>query len=552
MKFILMRAAITCLCLSWAWCLSVVTAMAAPDAQASTTWIKLTTKQYQQSIRDIFGSSIVVTGRFEPDHRDQGLLAVGASRAGVSDAGLEMYDGLARNISGQIVSERNRTTLIPCSPKKTNVSDDACAKRVIADAGRLLFRRALTKDEVQLQVDIARNVTKATGDFYDGLAAALSNLLISPDFLFRFQRLEADRSHPGKYRLDGYSKAANLSFFLWNSTPDDQLLAAAERGELHTAAGLQRQVDRLLSSPNLETGVRAFFLDMLGFDKFETLSKDANFFPRFTVKVKEEAQEQTLRTIVDHLLVRQGDYRELLTTPQTFLTASLAALYGLPLADLTDNGQPDRWYPYRYADDDPRVGLLAQASFVALHSPSGRTSPTDRGKALREVLLCQTVPPPPANVEFQSLEDISNPKFKTTRDRLTAHRSDAVCAGCHRITDPIGLALENFDSSGGFRTTENGAAIDTSGDIRGKKFDKPRELYTVLSTEPSLTSCVAKRAYGFGTGRMPPEKDEHWAAILERFKSSNYNMVALLEAIATSDLFYSPPEKLLQAAASKE
>lgn len=520
-----------------------------PAANGSQVWLRLSPSQYTQVIRDIFGPAIVVTGRFEPEIRDKQLMAIGSRVASVTDAGLERYDALARGIATQVVDERHRATLIHCQPQSATSSDDTCAQAFIASVGRLLYRRHLSQEEVQAQVKVAASAAASLHSFYGGLGLALSNMLISPDFLFRFQKSEPDPSRPGQYRLDAYSKASNLSFFLWNSMPDEQLLQAAESGDLHTKEGLGRQVDRMLSSPNVAVGVRAFFADMLGFSEFETLSKDPTFFPRYTLKVKEESQEQTLRTIVDHLITRQGDYRDLLTTPHTFMTVSLAALYGVPLVDTSQNGQPDHWQSFTYPADDPRAGLLAQASFVALYSPAGRSSPTGRGKALRETLLCQNVPPPPANVDFKFVQDTSNPKYKTTRDRLTAHRSDALCAGCHRITDPIGLALENFDGAGGYRTTENGAVIDTSGELSGHKFTGPVGLAKALHDDPAITSCVAKKAYAFGSGRMPLESDQDWAQIKSKFADSHYNMVELLRQIATSDVFYSVPSLQVASAA---
>jgi hypothetical protein len=216
-------------------------------------------------------------------------------------------------------------------------------------------------------------------------------------------------------------------------------------------------------------------------------------------------------------------------------------LYGVPLVEATDNAQPMHWLPYTYPDGDPRAGLLAQASFVALNSPAGRTSPTVRGKALRLNFLCQTVPPPPANVDFTFLQDTTNPKYRTVRDRLTAHRSNPICAGCHRLTDPVGLALENFDSSGAFRTTENGAPIDTSGEWNGVKFSGPVGLAKALHDDPGITSCVAKKTFAFSAGYMPPTNDPQWTAIQKEFADSHYNFLRLLREIALSDLLYSVP-----------
>lgn len=512
--------------------------------------MRISPSQYRQTINDIFGASIAITGRFEPETREEGLLAVGASKANVTDIGFERYDDLARGIALQVVDERHRATLLPCKPKAANAPDDACARTFIKSTGRYLYRRPLRDAELNTQVQVAHESAESSKDFYAGLSTSLATMLVSPNFLFRYKVLEPDPKHPGQPRLTSYSKASQLSFLLWNSSPDETLLRAAEKNELQTKDGLARQVDRMIASPRLEAGVRAFFSDMFSFSDFETLSKDPNFFPRYTLRVKEESQEQTLRTVVDHLIKRRGDYRDLFTTPNTFMTRALAALYDVPFAEITDNGQPQHWEAYTYPAGDPRAGIIAQASFVALHSPAGRTSPTGRGKAMREDILCQTVPPPPGNVDFKFVQDTNSPLYRTTRDRLTAHRSEAMCAGCHKITDPIGLALENFDSSGGFRTTENGVNIDTSGELSGTKFVGPAGLAKAIHDDPAATSCVAKRAFAFGAGHLPPVKDAQWTRVEQDFKSSSFNFVDLLKEIANSDLFYAVPAVTVATAAN--
>jgi len=363
--------------------------------------------------------------------------------------------------------------------------------------------------------------------------------------------MEPDPAHPGTQRLNAYDKATELSFFLWNTTPDPELTRAAKDGELHTQAGLEKQVNRMVASPRVAAGVRAFFADMLSFTDFDAVSKDPNFFPRYTLSIKDQAQEQTLRTIVDHVVYRHGDYRDVFTTPNTFLTRDLAALYSVPLVDTTAPGQLQNWLPYTYQATDPRRGILAQASFTTLWSPSGRTSPTVRGKALRQNLLCQKVPPPPGNVSFKFVEDTTNPNLKTTRDRLTAHRSDAMCAGCHKLTDPLGLALENFDSAGEFRTQENGVTIDASGEINGNKFDGPLGLAQAVHDDPAATTCVAQRTFAFETGYMPPKDDPRWAQIQKKFADSHYDVLELMRQIALSDLSYHPPGSATVTTASR-
>ena len=518
-----------------------VSAPAARSAGDMPLALRLSPSQYRQSILDIFGPSIIITGSFEPETRVQGLLAIGARQSNVSDSGLESYDNIARGIADQVVDERHRATYLGCTPHDPKSNDDACARAFFARVGPMLYRRPLTSDEIQQRVSAAAVATSKVHDFYGGVSLSLAEMLISPQFLFRYKTYEPDAAHPGQERLDAYSKASELSFFLWNTTPDEELLKSAESGAIQTPDGLQQQVERLISSPRVTAGVRAFFADMLGYSDFETVAKDPSFFPRYTLPVKDESQEQTLRTIVDHLVTRHGDYRDLFTTPHTYLTRALAVLYGVPLVDPSDNGQPQRWIAYTYPAGDPRAGILSEASFTALFSPSGRTSPTGRGKALREYILCERVPPPPGNVSFKFVEDISNPQFKTARARLTVHRTEPMCAGCHKLTDPIGLSLENFNSAGAYRTTENGVSIDASGELNGHQFTGPTGLAQVVHDDPATTKCVASKAFAFETGYLPPTGDPQWQQVMQKFAGSRFNFLELMRQIALSDLSYSSP-----------
>ena len=500
---------------------------------------RISPEQYKQIIADIFGPTISVGGRFEPDIRESGLLAVGSSRVSVTATGLEEYDAMARTVATQVVDARHRQTLIPCQPASASGPDDACAGVFLAKAGRLLYRRPMTQQELQAQVGVAANASKALKNFYEGLQTSLVGMLESPQFLFRQEVAELDPEKAGQYRLNGFSKATRLSFLLWNTAPDAVLLAAAERGDLNSAAGIKRQVDRLLSSHRLEFGVRAFFSDMLGFGEFDTLAKDPGIYPKFTADAMRDAQEQTLKTIVDVVLARKGDYRDLFTTRHTFLTPALAALYRVPMIRDSANGVPDGWQSYEFPENDPRAGLLAQASFVALHSHPGRSSPTLRGKALREVILCQRVPDPPANVNFTVVQDTTNPKYKTARERVTAHRTDPVCAGCHKLIDPMGLAMENFDSAGGYRTSENGAKIDSSGELDGVQFKDAAGLAKAVHDSPAVPACLVNRLYAYGAGRSPTKGEAQWVKFLtEGFAADGYRVPDLLRRIATSEAFY--------------
>jgi hypothetical protein len=494
---------------------------------------RLTEPEYRQIIADVFGTTIKVPGRFEPDVRDNGLIAVGTSRESVAGTGLEQYDLTARGIAAQVVDDAHRATLVPCTPAKTTEKDDACATQFIARTGRLLFRRPLNQGELQTQVKDAGESATKLGNFYGGLELSVAAMLVSPQFLFRQEVSEPDPDNAGQRRLDAYSKASRLSFFLWDTTPDSDLLDAAEKGDLNSDSGMAKQVDRMVKSPRLASGVRGYFSDMLGFDGFASLAKDPQIYPKYGSAVATDAQEQTLRTLADLLVTQDGDYRDIFTTRKTYLTRLLGSVYGVPV--MTSTG----WEPHEYPDGDPRAGILMEVSFVSLHSHPGRSSPTIRGKALREIFLCQKVPDPPGNVNFALVQDTKNPAFHTARARLGAHINQPTCAGCHKIMDPVGLAMENFDSAGGYRTSENDSPIDTKGEIDGMKFDDVVGFTKAIHDHPQAPVCLVNRLYSFGTGRPATKDEAEWLNYqVKQFAESGYKVPQLMRRIASSKAFY--------------
>ena len=501
----------------------------APETSESTTSVtrRLTQTQYRQIIADVFGPGIHIAGRMDPDIRKDGLIGLGAAAATFTPASLEQYDLLARTIAAEVLQPKYRATFMPCVPVSVAAPDDACAARVIKDAGRLLFRRPLTDQESAARVAMARTAATKLGDFYKGLEYGLVSLMVSPSFLF-----QRDTFVPGTTALDGYAKAARLSFFLWNTAPDDALLTAAAKGQLDTPRGLNAQVTRMIASPRLKDGIRNFFTDFLQFSQFDALVKDSVIYPKFSPSVAIDAKEQTLRTIVAHLVNDNGDYRDLFTTRKTFMSRALGVVYRVPVS--TD----EAWMPFTFPADDPRAGILTQLSFTALYSPPGRSSATVRGKAVREVLLCQPVPTPPANVNFTSFEELGKPGQKTTaRERLTSHMTNPACAGCHKITDPIGLALEQFDGLGAVRARENGKPIDTSGALDGAAFTDAAGLGQALHDDPKTTACLMDKLVAYGTGRTLTSGA--WrTALLRDFADGGYRLPALMRRIATSADFF--------------
>lgn len=503
---------------------------------------RLNEAQYKRAIAQIFGADINVPGRFEPPLREAGLLAVGDAKVAVSPFGLEQYELRAREIAAQVLGEGRRQAMVPCTPQSARAFDQACASAFLAKYGRLLYRRPLSDREMASVLGVSGAATEKSHDFYKGLEIGLSRLLASPKFIFRVEQSEPDPTNPTAQRLDSYALATRISFLLWDAPPDAELLDAAGSGDLRDSKRLAHQVDRLIASPRFEQGVRSFFSDMLGYDQFSGLSKDQAIYPKFTPELAKDAQEQALRTIVELLVTNKGDYRDLFTTKKTFINRNLGAVYRVPVGEAGMSG----WAPYTFAPNDPRAGILTLAAFLMLDpTHEGRSSPTIRGKSLRELLLCQKVPVPPPNVDFKLVQDIHDPEHKTARDRLTVHQENPACAGCHSITDPIGLSMENYDAIGAFRTQENGAPIDVSGTFDGKPYKGLIGLSQLLHASPDVPNCLVKRVYEYGVGRQATASEESWIEYAGgQFAAERYQLPALMRRIATSRAFQlvAPPQ----------
>ena len=513
------------------------TPAALPDATSAARVRLMTATQYANVIADIFGADIKPGKPLGPLTRTDGLVSTAAARVGVTSGDMMKLQRAAAAVAAQVVDNGNleqeipshRDSLVPCKPKDIAASDDACATKFIAQTGRLLYRRPLSEQLLSEYVAKARTAADSNKDFYVGLTGVLEGMLVDPNVLMITDVAENDPKNPGQKRLDAYSVASRLSFFLWNTVPDDAILKMAESGEILTPKGRARAVDTMLASPKLENGVRAFFDDMFAFEDFDNLSKDGAIYPIVTGTALRDSREQTLRTIADHLVTRKGDYRDLFTTKNTFMSPALAAIYQVP----TRPG----WTPYTFPDTSPRAGILTHVSFLAVHAHPARSSATLRGKALRELFLCQKVPAPPPNVDFSALEDPTSP-FRTARDRVNFHLQNPVCAGCHKITDPMGLALENFDGGGQFRDNEKGVPIDASGVLDGASFKNIAGLSHAMREHPQVPRCLVRRIYSYGTGGpLTNDSNDQVDALTKVFASNGYRVPELMRAIASSDAF---------------
>jgi hypothetical protein len=487
---------------------------------------RLTEAEYRRSIADIFGPEIKIKGRFEPEVRRDGLIAIGSSQASISSSGMEQYYAMASGISEQVTGEHLRKTFVACTPASVQKPDDACAGQFFTKYGRLLYRRPLDDKELKGLVKTSHDVTTQSKDFYAGLQETLTTVLTSPSYLFRVERA-GGAAKDGMIPLDDYSRASRLSFMLWDAPPDDALLAAADHGQLSTPDGLKAQVDRLSASPRLADGMSAFFDDMLQFVLFRTQTKDAAAFPKYSQVIAEQARQQTLRTMIDLLVTKNGDYRDIFTTRDTFMTRGLALVYKVPYTSSKD------WSPYTFTTDSGRSGVLTQISFLSLFAHPAESSPTKRGVALNEIFLCQPIPPPPGNVDFSAINDTSPTRLRTLRLRLAQHANNPTCAGCHTIVDPLGVSLEKFDALGQFRTMDDGELIDDSSQIGGKTFAGAQGLGLILH---DLYSAGAGRAVTSTADRKTVD------GLTKSFGAGDYRIPSFLKTMAASEDFYTAPQ----------
>ena len=513
--------------------LCLVPAWAAPQPVPAGLRL-LTESEYRNSIGDIFGAGIEIRGRFEPERRVGGLLAASSAVLSVTPAGFEAFSKMADGIALQVVDARNRARLVPCAPKSAHAPDDVCAGLFLSQYGTQLFRRPLTADELQSRLVLASRLAASSADFYYGLRYSLGTLLSAPEFLFRTEI--AVPASASDYTLDGYSRASRLSYLMWDTTPDAELLRAAQSGALQTPAGLSAQVDRLLASPRLESGMRAFFTDMLQLETFADVTKDVLIYNKYTPQMAASAQEETLRMAIDLSLQSNQDVRDLLTTRKTQINRTLASIYDVPF------NSEGEWMPYEFPAAAGRSGLLTQVSMLAMFSHPGRSSPTKRGVALMDIFLCEPTPLPPANVDFSIVNDVNNPKLRTVRDRLLAHATNPTCASCHTHSDPIGLSLEKFDSIGAMLAPDKALVTDVSAKIGGKSFVGAEGLGRYLHDSPKVPACFARKLYSYGVGANSEDVDpSQFKAAYKSFVDGGYRLRNLLKALATSPEFFSVP-----------
>jgi hypothetical protein len=490
---------------------------------------RLTSAQYRNTLTDIFGEALPALPTPE-DTNPYLFYSIGATSTSLSELGTQQYTDAAIVASDWLFADTSRwTNFVGCTPEGTT---DPCIINFLMGFGQKLFRRPMSTTDVESWLSVMRDTSR--GDVARGLRFTVYGMLQSPNFLYRSETGEPDPANSDRYRYTSFEMAERLSFLLWNTGPDAELLAAAGRNELTTSEGIYEQALRLLESDRSRIAVQDFFSRYLDLGGLDELERSPERYPLSTETLPDAMRNEIRLLVDDHVFRRDTDIRELFSYRRTFVNQELANLYGVD----APGASAIAFVPVELPADGPRAGFLTSAAFLSMNAHETETSPTLRGKFIRERVLCELVSPPPDDVDTQVEPPGTEPT--TLRERLEQHRSDPRCAACHAILDPPGLLFENFDSLGLVREFDNGFPVDTSGGIDGFEFADGRGLADYLPTDRRVSACMVKQLYRHANGRLDtPGEAKQLEAIDQQFAESGYRFQDLLLVLATSEGFRS-------------
>ncbi|MEQ9411166.1 MAG: DUF1592 domain-containing protein [Fuerstiella sp.] len=423
-------------------------------------------------------------------------------------------------------STSGRHGLLTCRPK-TPDDGEACARQILSPLLRRAYRRPIHEEDLVQPLKFYRNASAIDG-FDAGIESALSSILVSPQFLFRIER-DPSGAVPGKpYHISDVELASRLSFFLWSSLPDDELLQLAEDGRLRDPRVMKAQVQRMLADERSSSLVTSFAGQWLYLRNLETLTPDLRLFPDFDHNLREAFRRET-ELFFESIVREDRSVLDLLRADYTFLNERLAKHYGIP------HIYGSRFRRIRLPPDSQRGGLLRHGSILTVTSYATRTSPVIRGHWILENLIGAPPPPPPDDVP--ALKDNTVAASLSVRERLTAHRANPACASCHDLMDPIGFSLENFDAIGRWRETEAGQPVDASGGLPdGSEFSGVDGLEQGILGRPELfAGTLTEKLLTFGLGRGVSDLDAPAVRkIVRDAAADDYRFSSIVQGIVDS------------------
>ena len=487
---------------------------------------RLTHSQYNNTVADLLGDRTLPANQFPAEDFVHGYTNQ-AEGQNISPLMAEDYARAAAKLARNAERAQVLNKLIPCDRNAPG-----CGVQFVRSFGERAFRRPLSDAEVALFV-------KLLGPNFDAVMV-VEAMLTSPGFLF----------HTG---TGPHATAARLSYLLWDSAPDEALHRAAQGDGLKDKAQIEAQARRLLADPRARGALNQFLAEWLRFDRVKGALRERKLFPEFGTELIQSMLEETTR-LYEHLVWSDRNFMELFTARYSFLNQSLAQLYELP-APATEFGRVD------FPAASKRSGILGHASFLTLTSKPAETAPTERGLFIRDHFLCQIVPPPPPGVST-TLPTLTEDRPMTNRERLAVHLSNASCAACHRLVDPIGFGFEQFDAIGRYREQQVALIypavdqqkrnvrrdglpvplkVDTSATILGlpaSDFASPAEAGAILGRSPVCQRCVVKQFFRYALGRKETAADEPYLEeIFQRFVQSGFQFRELVVATVTSRPF---------------
>jgi len=425
-------------------------------------------------------------------------------------------------------SRRRVFTCTPGSPSEAR----ACAESIVRRLASEAFRRPVEDEDVEGLMGFYDEAT-SEGGFEVGVRTALQAILASPSFVFRLERAPSDAAGREAYRLPDVDLASRLSFFLWGMAPDEELRRVAADGRLDDEATLEAQVRRMLADPRADALATRFAAQWLRLQDAAKNHPEPYLYPDFTGQLRDDMVRET-ELFFDALVRGDRSFFELLTADYTFVNERLARHYGIEGV----KGEEFRRVAY---PDATRRGILGHGSVLLLTSMSDRTSPVLRGKWVMEVLMGAPPPPPPPNVPaFDETEGTTGTRRLTTRERMEMHRANPTCNACHRLMDPIGLALDNFDVTGRWRIRENGMPLDTRGTFYdGTPVETPMDLGAVLMKRPTpLLRSFTTNLLAYAVGRRVEHYDQPTVrAIVRDAEADGYRISSFILGVVRSDAF---------------
>jgi hypothetical protein len=502
-----------------------------PPANAGVVILRrLNRSEYNNTVRDLLGTTLAPAGTFPADDLGAEFDTVGSALS-LSPAYVIAYESAAHALVADLFAAdaTRRGRVVTCN---VDTGGDDCARAILTAFARRAWRRPVTTEEVQslmLPLTTARTVGATATE---GLRHALAAVLLSPHFVFKVE-IDPDPGSIATRRLGAFELATRLSYALWSSTPDDALLAAAEAGTLSTDDELSAQIDRLLADPKADALLDEFAAQWLDYKSLESHEVDTRAFPRYTPALARSMRLEARRFMQEFLRGAQP-VSEMLSARFTFLDAALATHYGL-----ARTGGATGDFVRVDTSSAPRAGLLTLGAFLTATSFPSRTSPVKRGEFIFTRLLCGTIQQPPPDVP--SLPEDAQSGL-SLRERLELHRASPDCSGCHQIMDPLGFGLENYDAIGAHRTTEGTAAIDATGTLPdGTPFNGATELAEALSKNPAFAECLTRKLMTFAVGRLLNQPDDTtWVRYLAgRAAGAGGSLKAVIRTVMMSDAFRS-------------